>query len=159
MNPKRITVHATASTFGKFVTISDLIREHQARGWRTIGYHRVICLDATVHAGRPLSQQGAHVYGFNKDNIGIALVGGLDRNGKPAFTFSEMMMDALFYEILALCERYNIPHTEVCGHRDYSPDLNGDGKITPNEFTKQCPCFDVRSWFKLKLEQYSMVTE
>jgi hypothetical protein len=30
----------------------------------------------------------------------------------------------------------------VCGHRDLSPDLNGNGEIEPEEWIKQCPCFD-----------------
>ncbi|MDA5624327.1 N-acetylmuramoyl-L-alanine amidase, partial [Pasteurella multocida] len=34
----------------------------------------------------------------------------------------------------------------ICGHRDLSPDLNGDGTITPNEWLKDCPCFDVWEW-------------
>ena len=33
----------------------------------------------------------------------------------------------------------------VVGHRDLSADRNGDGVITPDEWTKQCPCFDVAS--------------
>ena len=37
------------------------------------------------------------------------------------------------------------PGCKVCGHRDLSPDLNSDGKIEPNEWTKQCPCFDVET--------------
>jgi N-acetylmuramoyl-L-alanine amidase len=40
------------------------------------------------------------------------------------------------------------PKAKVCGHRDLSPDLNRDGKITPNEWTKACPCFDVREEYK-----------
>ena len=31
----------------------------------------------------------------------------------------------------------------VCGHRDLSPDLNGDGTVEPREWVKQCPCFEV----------------
>ncbi|KAA4606611.1 N-acetylmuramoyl-L-alanine amidase, partial [Bacteroides ovatus] len=31
----------------------------------------------------------------------------------------------------------------VCGHRDLSPDLNGDGEIEPEEWIKACPCFEV----------------
>ena len=31
----------------------------------------------------------------------------------------------------------------ILGHRDLSPDLNGNGLIEPNEYLKQCPCFDV----------------
>jgi len=35
------------------------------------------------------------------------------------------------------------PGCKVCGHRDLSPDLNGNGEIEPEEWVKQCPCFDV----------------
>ena len=37
---------------------------------------------------------------------------------------------------------------QVIGHRDTSPDRNGDGIISPNEFIKMCPCFDVRNEFR-----------
>ena len=30
----------------------------------------------------------------------------------------------------------------IFGHRDLSPDTDGNGHITPNEWLKQCPCFD-----------------
>ena len=36
---------------------------------------------------------------------------------------------------------------QVIGHRDTSPDLNGDGIISPNEYMKACPCFDVKKEF------------
>ena len=35
------------------------------------------------------------------------------------------------------------PGSRVCGHRDLSPDLNANGEIEPEEWIKQCPCFDV----------------
>jgi N-acetylmuramoyl-L-alanine amidase len=31
----------------------------------------------------------------------------------------------------------------VCGHRDLSPDLNGNGRIEPHEWMKECPCYSV----------------
>lgn len=34
--------------------------------------------------------------------------------------------------------------SRVCGHRDLSPDLNGDGVIEPEEWIKVCPCFEVK---------------
>lgn len=40
------------------------------------------------------------------------------------------------------------PAAQILGHRDLSPDKNGDGKISPNEWLKTCPCFDVRAWLK-----------
>lgn len=159
MTPKRITVHATATAFNVPQTVKDITRMHRKRGWRTIGYHRLVRLDGTVEQGRPLTQQGAHVYGHNRDNIGIALVGGLDKDGKPANTFSDEMLDSLFYEILGLCEKYDIDFKDVCGHRDYSPDLNGNGIIEPNEFIKECPCFDTKTWFMEKLRETFTLTE
>ena len=45
-------------------------------------------------------------------------------------------------ELLArLHNRY--PKARVCGHRDLSPDRDGNGVITPGEWIKACPCFDV----------------
>ena len=37
------------------------------------------------------------------------------------------------------------PGCRVCGHRDLSPDRNGDGRISPEEWVKECPCFEVTS--------------
>ena len=36
------------------------------------------------------------------------------------------------------------PGCRVCGHRDLSPDLNGNGEIEPEEWVKACPCFEVK---------------
>jgi hypothetical protein len=36
----------------------------------------------------------------------------------------------------------------IKGHRDYSPDLNGDGQITRNEWVKTCPGFEVPAFIK-----------
>ena len=37
----------------------------------------------------------------------------------------------------------------VCGHRDLSPDLDGDGEIEPEEWIKACPCFNAEmDWDK-----------
>jgi N-acetyl-anhydromuramyl-L-alanine amidase AmpD len=35
---------------------------------------------------------------------------------------------------------------QVFGHRDLSPDKNGDGKIDSRDWVKACPSFDVRAW-------------
>ncbi len=37
------------------------------------------------------------------------------------------------------------PRARVCGHRDYSPDRNHDGVISPRERIKDCPSYDVNS--------------
>ena len=36
------------------------------------------------------------------------------------------------------------------GHRDLSPDLNGNGEIEPEEWIKACPCFNAETdWGKV----------
>jgi N-acetylmuramoyl-L-alanine amidase len=42
--------------------------------------------------------------------------------------------------VLLLLKDY--PGSRLCGHRDLSPDLNHNGEIEPEEWVKQCPCFD-----------------
>jgi hypothetical protein len=39
----------------------------------------------------------------------------------------------------------NFPEARAVGHRDLSPDLNGDGVISPEKWLKACPCFDVKT--------------
>ena len=36
------------------------------------------------------------------------------------------------------------PETKVVGHRDLSPDVNGNGEVEPVEWTKECPSFEVK---------------
>lgn len=109
-----------------------------------IGYHYVIDTDGYLETGRAIGEIGAHVKGHNKGSIGICLVGGIDDNGNAHGEFTAQQWQALTSLLQSLAEE--CPNAKLYGHRDLSPDLNGDGKITPNEWTKQCPCFDVLEW-------------
>ena len=72
--------------------------------------------------------------------------GGLDKEGHPADTRTEAQRTALIRLVKAL--QLVFPNAkQVIGHRDTSPDLNGDGIISPNEYMKACPCFDVKKEF------------
>ena len=48
----------------------------------------------------------------------------------------------------AHCKGWNEQSIQVLGHRDTSPDLNGDGVIEPYEYVKACPCFDVKEFLR-----------
>ena len=113
-----------------------------------IGYHYVVLLDGTIQAGRPIERQGAHCVGHNANSIGICYIGGLNSKGEPEDTRTQAQKDALSRLIWRLSLQLanagqGMP--EVYGHRDLSPDKNGDGKITPNEWLKECPCFNAHS--------------
>ena len=137
-----IVVHCSATREGQPVTAKDIDKWHRARGWSGIGYHRVITLEGIVEHGRAFTRRGAHVKGNNTNTIGICLVGGLDDLGHAKNTFTPKQFKALKKEILRIKMLCDIK--TIKGHRDYSPDLNGDGLITPNEFIKECPCFNVQ---------------
>lgn len=148
MKIDKITVHCSATKEGVDIT-ADMIRGwHKAHGWSDIGYHYVIRLDGTLESGRPMSKMGAHVRGHNQNNLGICLIGGLDKNGNAKDTFTDAQYSTLRFLITKLIGSEGVKQENIKGHRDYSPDLNGDGKITSNEFIKQCPCFDVQSKLK-----------
>ena len=93
-----------------------------------------------VYPGRPESEVGAHARHYNAHSIGIAYEGGLQPDGAAADTRTPQQREALRFLIRQLLVLY--PKSTVCGHRDLSPDLNGNGVIEPQEWLKQCPCFD-----------------
>lgn len=150
-----IVIHCSATRAGQDVRASDIDKWHKERGFAMIGYNYVIDLDGTVEVGRPLNRDGAHCntagtsgLAYNKHSIGIVYVGGLDWAGMPADTRTPAQKKALADLVYKLMDEYP-GIVEVIGHRDASPDVNMDGKITPNEWVKQCPCFDVRAEFPM----------
>lgn len=129
----QLVVHCTATPEGREVTVADIDRWHRELGWRCIGYHWVVYLDGSIHAGRPEEQQGAHVAGHNVNSIGIVYVGGVDLQNKAKDTRTEAQKRALADKLHEMLLRY--PGCEVLGHRDF-PNVH-----------KDCPCFDVKSWW------------
>lgn len=137
-----IIIHCTATREGKNYTVDDIRRMHIARGFSDIGYHYLIYIDGSVHTGRDINIVGAHCTNHNAHSIGISYVGGLDSSGKIKDTRTTLQKDSLVKLIKQLKSLY--PTAKVIGHRDTSPDLNGNGLIEPNEWIKACPCFDVK---------------
>ena len=132
----KIVWHCSGTKDGRPVTLEALIAAHKARGFRTIGYHWVIEPDGKIIKGRPESEVGAHVEGHNHDSIGICLIGS-ERFTQAAWNSARLLG-------LQVEDRY--PAAHHYGHRDFSPDLNGDGKIQKCEWIKTCPGFDVHDW-------------
>ena len=140
-----IVVHCSATREGCTLTSEVLEAEHRRRGFRTTGYHYYIRRDGTVLGTRSLELPGAHCRGHNKYSIGICYEGGLDAHGCPADTRTPEQRAALKLLVHQLLETY--PGSRVCGHRDLSPDRNGNGEIEPEEWIKACPCFEVKAEF------------
>lgn len=146
-----IIVHCSATKEGQPYSVEQMDRDHRSRGWNGIGYHYVIHADGTIERGRPESLPGAHCKGRNSTSIGICYIGGLDRHGKEKDTRTEAQRQAMRELIRRLILQY--PSIKrVMGHRDASPDLNGNGVVDPWERVKACPCFDAIQEFATLLE-------
>lgn len=169
-NIDAIIIHCSATPGGKDIRAKDIDAMHRAKGWRMIGYNFVIDLDGTIETGRPLTMDGAHCNtpgfsgrSYNTHSIGICYIGGvegiknskgqivakLNSRGKPIAkdTRTDAQKMAMHKLVWELFEKY--PIVEILGHRDTSPDLDGDGFINRHEYIKDCPCFDVKSEFPI----------
>lgn len=143
-----IVVHCTATPEGRDYTVADIKRWHTTpvskggRGWSDIGYHYVIYRDGTIHGGRPVDIAGAHASGHNSHSIGVVYVGGMDAQNKNAKdTRTDEQRRGMKALLTRLCKMY--PKANVLGHRELSPDKNGDGIISEWEWMKACPSFEV----------------
>ena len=132
---KYIVVHCTYSPASMHVDASVVDKWHREKGWRGIGYHKVILRDGTIEDGRPLDQQGAHVRGMNNKSVGIALAGGMNesRDG-PEINFTEEQYDSL-RDLLDELTTKNFPDAEVKSHTDFDKG-------------KTCPNFDAGKWYE-----------
>jgi N-acetylmuramoyl-L-alanine amidase len=143
-----IVIHCTATLAHHPFDVKAIRAMHIARGFSDIGYAFLIGLNGETWEGRkPVDAVGAHVEGFNSRTIGISYVGGLaSATAKPTDTRTDAQKRALEALLRKLVLMY--PSAVILGHRDLSPDRNGDGAVTSNEWMKSCPCFEAGPWAK-----------
>jgi len=141
-----LVVHCSATKAALDVDVEDIRRWHTEapRNWSDIGYHYVITRAGDLQKGRPVERTGAHCKGHNSTSLGICMVGGLNASGEPENNFTAPQFETLELLVESLVTSH--PGAEVLGHRDLSPDVDGDGEVEEWEWVKDCPCFDVRVW-------------
>lgn len=122
-----VIVHCSATPEGRPFTVADIDRWHRARGFHGIGYHYVIYLDGSLHAGRSEERIGAHCKGHNAQSIGVCYIGGCAADGRtPKDTRTPAQRKALTDLLGRLKRRF--PGIRIYGHRDFA--------------AKACPSFD-----------------
>ena len=128
----RIILHCTATPEGRHVDVDTIRVWHKARGWSDVGYHFIIYVDGSVHAGRAVEKTGAHVSGHNATTIGVVYVGGTDAAGKAKDTMNAAQETAFVNLVKHLRDQFG-PLT-LHGHNEYA--------------AKACPSFKVKDKFK-----------
>ena len=136
-----IVIHCSATREDRDFTENALGIAHRRRGFNGIGYHFYIRKNGDIKTTRPIEKIGAHAKGCNAHSIGICYEGGLDTNGRPKDTRTLWQKHSL--QVLVKALQIDYPDVHICGHRDLSPDLNGNGEIEPEEWVKACPCYNV----------------
>ena len=147
---KEIHIHCSATREGQAITADEIRKWHKARGWSDIGYHYIIGFQG-IEFGRPLYRIPASARGHNKYAAAVWYIGGVDANGKPKDTRTPRQKELLVKIIKQLKAKY--PKAIIIGHRDLSPDRDGDLKVEKSEWLKSCPCFPAEKWaFELGLQ-------
>jgi hypothetical protein len=140
MKIQHIIVHCSDSEFGT----AALIREwHLARGFKDIGYHKVVlngviakghwdgAYDGMIEDGRPIGEDdeltgpeiGAHCLGYNQTSIGICFIGVDQFSLQQRITARGLLYD--------LMNKYDIPLENVLGHCETVSGMK-EGKTCPN---------------------------
>lgn len=150
--PGYIVIHCSATREDVDFTEKQIDECHVARGFSKWGYHYYIRKDGRVVPMRAENEIGAHDSfkspegcSYNYNSIGVCYEGGLDRKGNAKDTRTDAQKKAMRELVADICGRYQI--LDVLGHRDTSPDRNGNGIVERCEWMKECPCFEVKSEF------------
>ena len=122
-----IVIHCSDNKF-ELHNAFDIHKLHLSLGWDGIGYHKVIQRNGTIELGRPEYWVGAHVYGYNKNSLGVCLI------GKNNFTQKQFL--SLEHVLRKWKKKY--PNAQILGH------------YQSTDTKKTCPNFDVKKWVEEK---------
>lgn len=140
---KYIVVHCTGTS--PHVSV-DAIRRYwkEQKGWKSPGYHIIVEKDGIAHILEDFEKITNGVKGHNSHSIHIAYVGGINEFGHEVDTRTDRQVLEMANWIRFLKQEI-APKAKILGHRDLSPDRDGDGQIEAWEWIKDCPCFDAKA--------------
>ena len=142
---KNIFIHCTAG----YGSIESIKKFWKTLGWNSPGYHMIIDLDGVIHKIQPFSLYSNGVKGFNTKAINIAYIGGVEKtNVNKALDSRTPEQKKALLNAIEIAIKWieatggSKSKLKIKGHRDVSPDKNGNGKIDTWERIKECPSFD-----------------
>lgn len=148
---KDIFIHCTAG----YGSIESIQKFWKSLGWNSPGYHLLIDLDGKAHQLQPFTKFSNGVKGFNTNAINISYIGGVEKTNvtKALDSRTPAQKEALLNAIkLAIkwveSNGGSKSQLKIRGHRDVSPDKNGNGIIESWERIKECPSFDAIPEYK-----------
>lgn len=140
-----IVIHCSAG-FGDVAAIRRFWRE--VRGWKSDGYHRFILTNGEIVHLMDIAKVSNGVLGYNSNSVHICYQGGVDRKNVNVAIDTrtpeqkESILQAINEVLIELKKIQPVDHIKILGHRDFSPDKNGNGLIESWERIKECPSFN-----------------
>lgn len=149
---KYIGLHCSAG----FGDIDSIKAFWKGKGWKSPGYHIIIDLEGNIHYLLDFEKVSNGVLGFNEELINICYIGGIEKKdgkyiGKDTRTrLQKIRMTNAVVEVIEWLRANGNDCSDVTilGHRDFSPDNNGNGVIESWERIKECPSFDAIEEYK-----------
>jgi N-acetylmuramoyl-L-alanine amidase len=148
---KTIFIHCTAG----YGNVAAMKRFWKSLGWRSPGYHLVVKICGDIEIVQPFSLPTNGVKGMNANSIHISYIGGVDKkNVNKAVDSRTPEQKAGLIKAIKLATDWIVStggtktQLQIKGHRDASPDQNGDGVISSWERIKECPSFDAIPEYK-----------
>lgn len=161
---KYIAIHCSAG-FSLIPAIENFW--YKTLKWKSPGYHIIVYEDGTRWY---VTKDGSYscdvkyldlnkitngIAGFNSETIHISYIGGVlkTNTSKAADTRTEAQKQSIIEAIRLVQELLkkdgqDISKVKIQGHRDFSPDKNGNGVIESWERIKECPSFNAIPEYK-----------
>ncbi len=120
---KFIAVHHSQKKIDSVKRIRNL--HVKINKWDDIGYHYLIEKNGKLCKGRSEKFVGAHVYGHNKNSLGICLIGNFDEESP-----TKKQIQTLIKFLKQKTKKFKISVKNILGHREF-PDVT---KTCPGKF-------------------------
>ena len=131
---KFLVVHCSDTGDDENLNATHIHKMHLKFGWDGIGYHKIIQRNGDIKNGRPEYWVGAHVYGKNKESLGVCLIGRKKFTNEQFSSLSELLLNW----------KNKYPNAKVVGHNFF-------------ESTKKtCPNFDVQKWLSCEFKKFKV---
>lgn len=148
---KYIVIHCSAG-YGDADAIKKYWREQL--GWKEVGYHYFINESGDIQQLAPLNTVTNGVHGFNSASLHISYQGGVKKTdykiAEDTRTAAQKtaIISTIKNVLFELSKSQSIAEVQILGHRDFSPDNNGNGVVDTWERIKSCPSFNAIPEYK-----------
>jgi len=131
---KYIVIHTTATP--QTTTVESIKRYWKdSLKWTSVGYHKLIEPNGTVHSLENFDHPTNGVRGHNKHSIHISYIGGVDKYNKPIDNRTAAQKESIL-ECIDEALKYAGKKVFIQGHRDFEG------------VAKACPCFDALAEYR-----------